>query len=251
MPCPCPAPTVLCPSWNSAWQPEISELLVQQFNRAPFFVVCFYHSFPRPWQTLFGFTLVTCIWDWYASDINLCGTPRGSRKKPKVSRSPTGRLSSAVLSRGLEKNGMFGAGHGRCMASVNQTRPHCVNEMGKKHSKRLRARHGRGTALARLGCGMGTACYVWIGFYCYFVIENTIIISLQEPKKTYGWPCSICSHTSASRLIFPQSLQYYRSTVPAEVINSNLQPPSLSSAFSHFTFYETYNFISWYNNIID
>ena len=35
------------------------------------------------------------------------------------------------------------------MASVNQTRPHCVNQMGKTHSKPLAARHGRGTAWAR------------------------------------------------------------------------------------------------------
>ena len=32
------------------------------------------------------------------------------------------------------------------MASVNHTRPHCVNQMGKTHSKPLAARHGRGTA---------------------------------------------------------------------------------------------------------
>jgi len=48
--------------------------------------------------------------------------------------------------------------HGRCMASVNQTRPYCVNQMGKTHSKPLAARHGRGTAWARHGHGMGT---VW------------------------------------------------------------------------------------------
>ena len=35
------------------------------------------------------------------------------------------------------------------MASVNQTRPHCVNQMEKTHSKPLAARHGRGTALTR------------------------------------------------------------------------------------------------------
>jgi len=35
------------------------------------------------------------------------------------------------------------------MASVNQTRPHCVNQMGKTHSKPLAARHGGGTARAR------------------------------------------------------------------------------------------------------
>ena len=35
------------------------------------------------------------------------------------------------------------------MTSVNQTRPHCVNQMGKTHSKPLAARHGRTTAWAR------------------------------------------------------------------------------------------------------
>ena len=40
------------------------------------------------------------------------------------------------------------------MASVNQTRPHCVNQVGKTHSKPLAARHDRGTAWARHGNGM-------------------------------------------------------------------------------------------------
>jgi hypothetical protein len=53
-----------------------------------------------------------------------------------------------------EKNDVVRAGHGRGMASVNQTRPHCVNQMGKTHSKPLAARHGRGTAWARHGHGM-------------------------------------------------------------------------------------------------
>jgi hypothetical protein len=44
---------------------------------------------------------------------------------------------------GLEKNGMVKAWHGRGMASVNQTWPHCVNQMGKTHSKPLAAQHGR------------------------------------------------------------------------------------------------------------
>ena len=55
---------------------------------------------------------------------------------------------------GLEKNGVVGAWHGHGMASVNQTRPHCVNQMGKTHSKPLAARHGRGTAWARHGNGL-------------------------------------------------------------------------------------------------
>jgi len=35
------------------------------------------------------------------------------------------------------------------MASMNQTRPHCVNQIGKTHSKPLAARYGRGTSWAR------------------------------------------------------------------------------------------------------
>ena len=47
-------------------------------------------------------------------------------------------------SRGLEKTSWVQHGHGK--ASVNQARPHCVNQMGKTRSKPLVARHDRGTA---------------------------------------------------------------------------------------------------------
>ena len=40
------------------------------------------------------------------------------------------------------------------MASLNQTRSHCVNQMGKTHSKPLATRHCRGTAWVRHGHGM-------------------------------------------------------------------------------------------------
>jgi len=40
-----------------------------------------------------------------------------------------------MLCHGLEKNVVVRAWHGHGMASVNQTRPHCVNQMGKTHSK--------------------------------------------------------------------------------------------------------------------
>ena len=49
---------------------------------------------------------------------------------------------------------MVRAWHGHGMASVNQTRPHCVNQMEKTHSKPLAARHGNGTTWARHGHGM-------------------------------------------------------------------------------------------------
>ena len=75
------------------------------------------------------------------------------------------KATTAVLCCGLEKNGMVGAWQRHGMTGVNQTRPHCVNQMGKTHSKPLAAGHGRGTAWARQGNGMGPACYVWIGLY--------------------------------------------------------------------------------------
>jgi hypothetical protein len=41
--------------------------------------------------------------------------------------------------------------HGNGMVCVNQTRPHCVIQMGKTQSKAFAARHGRGTAEERHG----------------------------------------------------------------------------------------------------
>jgi hypothetical protein len=39
----------------------------------------------------------------------------------------------------------------------SQTRPHCVNQMGKTQSKAVEKRHGRGTAGEQHGNGRGTA----------------------------------------------------------------------------------------------
>jgi hypothetical protein len=106
--------------------------------------------------------------NWYASDNNLRATPRGTRKKPKAGRSPTCLLWTAdansrmpchahaapmprcaLALRRRFQNGMVVAWHGRGMACVNQTRPHCVNQMGKTQSK-----PPSGTAWARHGHGM-------------------------------------------------------------------------------------------------
>jgi hypothetical protein len=62
---------------------------------------------------------------------------------------PMPRCAVALISH--FQNGMVVAWHGRGMTCVNQTRPHCVNQMGKTQSKPLTA-----------GYGMGTAGYVWI-----------------------------------------------------------------------------------------
>ena len=47
----------------------------------------------------------------------------------------------------VEKNGMVGAWHGHGMASVNQTRPQSVNQIGKTHSKPLAARQWQGNGM--------------------------------------------------------------------------------------------------------
>jgi hypothetical protein len=58
---------------------------------------------------------------------------------------------TTVVLRGRFQNGMLVAWQGNGMAIVNQTWPHCVNQMGKTQSKLLAERHGRGTAWARHG----------------------------------------------------------------------------------------------------
>ena len=64
------------------------------------------------------------------------------------------------------------------MVSVNQTRPHCVYQMGKTHYQPLAARHGRGTAWA----------WHWNGMLCV----NQSIVSLWRPK------CCECEERTAS-----------------------------------------------------
>ena len=62
------------------------------------------------------------------------------------------RPGSAVA---LRRTALYGYG----MVCVNQTRPHCINQMGKTHSKPLASRRGRGTAWAWHGNGM--LCVNW------------------------------------------------------------------------------------------
>ena len=69
------------------------------------------------------------IWD-RTSDLPICSTARPS-----------------LDGRAVALRRTAWSGHG--MASVNQTRPQCVNQMGKTHSKPLAARHGWGTPWER------------------------------------------------------------------------------------------------------
>ena len=59
-----------------------------------------------------------------------------------VSRRPC--CAVALRRKAWSENGTGAAWAWHGMASVNQTPPHCVNQMGKTHSKPLATRHGHG-----------------------------------------------------------------------------------------------------------
>jgi hypothetical protein len=80
---------------------------------------------------------------------------------------PMPRCAVALISH--FQNGMVVAWHGRGMAYVNQTGPHCVNQIGKTQSKPLAVRHGR-----------GTAWYVWISLTWPAVQPEDILIRLSQ-----------------------------------------------------------------------
>jgi hypothetical protein len=160
-------------------------------------------KYPNCWS--YGLT------DWYASDNSLRGTPRGSRKKSNTGRSPTCCLWTAdanshmtwhahaapmprcaVALRSRFKNGMVVAWHGRGMACVKQTRPHCVNQMGKTQSKPLAARHG----ICELSF-IVTACYLQIE--CRWENKATMLRGVGKCKAAFGkWVSQWDKRTSLS-----------------------------------------------------
>ena len=98
------------------------------------------------------------------SNQNICGEESDTDKENREAHSLSSLKADSHIAcrahavplpcRGLEKNGMVRSWRGRGMARVNQTRPHCVNQIGMTHSKPLATRHGRGKAWARYGHGM-------------------------------------------------------------------------------------------------
>ena len=105
---------------------------------------CRAHAVPPPYRAAKGLECVFPIW------FTQCGsvwfTPAMPCSDNAVLLKATTRPCFGVALRRTAWSE-----HG--MAGVNQTRPpQCVNQMGKKHSKPLGARHGR-----------GTACCMWIG----------------------------------------------------------------------------------------
>ena len=90
--------------------------------------------------------------------VELCVVAGRSRTCAGSPQAVSRRLCCAVALRRTAWHGrgmgVAWARHGHGMASVNQTRPHCVNQMGNTHPKPLVARHGRGTIWVRHGHGM-------------------------------------------------------------------------------------------------
>jgi hypothetical protein len=73
--------------------------------------------------------------------------------------------------------------HGTCESALclNQTRPHCVNQIGKPPSKPLAERHGRGTAWERRGMcksafnmvNMKVQKFIKISFSFLYILRNS------------------------------------------------------------------------------
>ena len=78
--------------------------------------------------------------------VELCMVAGRSRTRAGSPQAVSRRPCCAVA---LRRTAWSEHGMGRGIASVNQTRSHCVNQMGKTHSNPLAARHGSGTAWAR------------------------------------------------------------------------------------------------------
>src|SRR5215468_8634215 len=68
------------------------------------------------------------------------------RRKLAGRRSYAVRMPSPCREPAVKGIFMAGERHGNGMVCVTQTRPHCVNQMGKSQFKPLAERHGRGTA---------------------------------------------------------------------------------------------------------
>jgi hypothetical protein len=86
-----------------------------------------------------------CIWYWYASDNKLPVARNGKSltcRHPAAATLPRTCHEPAMALRARFQKGIFVAWQGNGMACVNQTRPHCVNQMGNTQSKALVERHG-------------------------------------------------------------------------------------------------------------
>ena len=104
--------------------------------------------------------------------------------------------STAFSRRPLEQRHVR-AWHGHGMASVDQKRPHCVNQMGKTHYKPLVARHGRRMAWVRHRNSM-LSVYRSLCFFVNLLTSSTPHIN--EPREiSFLKGKSICSSRMTAR----------------------------------------------------
>jgi hypothetical protein len=73
------------------------------------------------------------------------------------------------------------------MVIVNQTRPYCVNQMGKTHSKPLAARHGRGMAWERHAMCVNRSLLYFISevhvcCFSHVIRDDLLVISLDNDQ---------------------------------------------------------------------
>ena len=80
------------------------------------------------------------------------------------------------------------------MVSVNHTRPHCVNQMEKTHSKPLAARHGRGTAWARHAMCESALTVLYI----------TVKLAVDGKPLVYGYVGTPLLYTLMFKLMLPK-----------------------------------------------
>ena len=129
-----------------------------EYFKADSHIACRDHAVPLPCRAAKGLQCVFPIWFTHCGRV-WSTLPCHAHAMLRPCRSSQGHSTARPSRDGRTvpwpwENGMIRAWHGRGMASVNQTRPHCVNQMGKTYSKPLAARHGRGTAWARYGHGI-------------------------------------------------------------------------------------------------
>ena len=68
------------------------------------------------------------------------------------------------------------------MASVNRTRSHCVNQMGKTRSKPVAARYGRGTAWARHAmCESAFTVHFAVRTKLTELLLSYVLVTLKNP----------------------------------------------------------------------
>ena len=84
--------------------------------------------------------------------------------------------------------------HGRGMASVNQTRAHCVNQMGKTHSKPLGARHAMCESALSRRTNLRTPEFIRFGYYCGFaLLKNACGLYSLRFSEPCCWRNEFCS----------------------------------------------------------